>query len=230
MYKQRFCEITYLALQSTVDTSCKTYYSKKEVKKLLNQLYKYAEKLGVVEKRLSEYIECGKNEKKSTRRPFTKDEINILWENKNKIEYEDLILILIYTGLRISELLDIKIENVHLDEKYMIGGGKTKAGRDRIIPLHRRIIPIVSKYYNKNKDKVYLITNKLGKQMKYDNFYKMRFKPIIKELGLSEHHIHDSRHTTISLLNSAGANKSCIKKLVGHSTGGNDVTERCLYS
>lgn len=61
--------------------------------------------------------------------------------------------------------------------------------------------------------------------MKYDNFYKMRFKPIIKELGLSEHHIHDSRHTTISLLNSAGANKSCIKKIVGHSTGGNDVTE-----
>lgn len=121
LHKQRFCEITYLALQSVVDTSCKAYYSKKGVKKLLNQLYKYAEKLGIVEKRLSEYIECGKNDKKSTRKPFTKDEINILWENKDKIEYEDLILVLIYTGLRISELLEIKIENVHLDEKYMIG-------------------------------------------------------------------------------------------------------------
>lgn len=192
LYKQKFCEISYLSLQATVDNSNKNYYPKKEIKKLLNQLYNYAIKLEIVDKRLSEFIECGSNDKESTRKPFTQNEIQILWDNINKIEFVDTILLLIYTGLRISELLSIKIENVHLSEKYMIGRTeRRKHGRNRKVPLHNRIIPIISKYYNKNKDKEYLITNKKGEQMKYDNYYKMKFKPIIDKLGLDKHKPHD---------------------------------------
>lgn len=147
-----------------------------------------------MDKRLSEFVDCGSNTKESTRKPFTQNEIKILWDNVNKIEFVDTIILLIYTGLRISELLSIKIENVHLLEKYMVRtDGKTKAGRNRTIPLHNRIIPIISKYYNKNKDKEYLITNKKGEQMKYDNYYKMKFKPIIEKLGLDKHKPHDRK-------------------------------------
>ena len=46
---------------------------------------------------------------------------------------------MIYTGLRPTELLEIQTENVHLDEKYMAGGMKTEAGKDRIIPLNDKI-------------------------------------------------------------------------------------------
>ena len=58
---------------------------------------------------------------------------------------------MIYTGLRPTELLEIQTENVHLDEKYMVGGMKTEAGKDRIIPLNDKIIPLVKNRYDANK-------------------------------------------------------------------------------
>ena len=58
---------------------------------------------------------------------------------------------MIYTGLRPTELLEIQTENVHLDEKYMVGGMKTEAGKDRIIPLNDKIIPLVKNRYDPNK-------------------------------------------------------------------------------
>ena len=58
---------------------------------------------------------------------------------------------MIYTGLRPTELLEIQTENVHLDEKYMVGGMQTEAGKDRIIPLNDKIIPLVKNRYDPNK-------------------------------------------------------------------------------
>lgn len=101
LYRLKFSEITYLNLQATIDNCNKNYYPKREIKKLLNQLYKYAQKLEIVDKRLSEFIDCGSNDKESTRRPFTRDEIDKLWDNVNRIDFVSTILIMIYTGLRI---------------------------------------------------------------------------------------------------------------------------------
>ena len=58
---------------------------------------------------------------------------------------------MIYTGLRPTELLEILTENVHLEEKYMIGGIKTDAGKDRIIPLNDKIIPLIKNRYEPNR-------------------------------------------------------------------------------
>ncbi len=86
-------------------------------------------------------------------------------DNINRMDFIDTILILIYTGMRVGELLDIRLDNVYLDQKYMIGGSKTEAGKDRVIPLHDRILPLVEKWYNTSKDHncsiLYIITNML---------------------------------------------------------------------
>ena len=42
---------------------------------------------------------------------------------------------LIYTGLRIGELFSLRRENVHLKEGYLVGGSKTKAGKNRTVPI-----------------------------------------------------------------------------------------------
>ena len=54
---------------------------------------------------------------RTARNKFEKNEIDLLWEQKED-KYYQIVLMLIYSGVRISELLDLKKENVHLDEQY----------------------------------------------------------------------------------------------------------------
>ena len=54
------------------------------------------------------------------------------------------VLVMIYTGMRPGEFTTIKKDNVYLEERYMIGGIKTAAGKDRIIPIHEGIVPFVA--------------------------------------------------------------------------------------
>ena len=72
---------------------------------------------------------------------FTDKEISTLWKSLWVINNVDIILIYIYTGIRPVELLEIESENVHLNERYMIGGVKTEAGKNRVIPIHESIVP-----------------------------------------------------------------------------------------
>jgi integrase len=139
------------------------------------------------------------------------------------MEYLDTILIMIYTGLRIGELLDIKIENVYLKERYMIGGLKTKAGKNRVIPINKKIEPFIKNYYEKNIDKKFLITNAFGRQMQYSNYRREKFDNIIEKMQFTKHRPHDTRHTFASLMDSAGANKLAIKRIMGHSA--QDLTD-----
>ncbi len=51
------------------------------------------------------------------RKPFTQEEIQISFDNENKLDFIDTILIMIYTGLRVVELLSIKHDDVYLDPR-----------------------------------------------------------------------------------------------------------------
>ena len=184
-------------------------------------MFDYAIKNDVVDKKYSTYIDVGKNEGKSKRKPFTPEEMEKLFEYEKDLDFIDTIIILLYTGLRIGELLTIKRENVFIDKRYMIGGIKTDAGKDRIIPIHERIVPYIQKWYNKNT--TWLITNFEGEQMQYSNYKREKFENIMEKLGM-KHNPHDTRHTFASLMDSAGANKLCIKRIMGHSA--QDITDK----
>ena len=74
-----------------------------------------------------------------------KNEIQILFNNTH-IPYIDTILILIFTGLRINELLSLKNTDINLEEKYFItAGSKTDAGKNRLIPINSKVLPLVTK-------------------------------------------------------------------------------------
>lgn len=168
----------------------------------------------IVEKDYAQYVDVGKREGKINRKIFTQDEIDKLFKYANSFEYVDTVLIMIYTGLRIGELLDIKIENVHLEERYMVGGKKTEAGKNRIIPINRKIESFIKKYYEENRDKEYLITNAFGRQMQYSNYRREKWDNIMEKMEFDTHKPHDCRHTFASLMDNAGANKLCIKRIM----------------
>ena len=80
------------------------------------------------------------------------------------------VLILIHTGVRINELLKLKPSDMHLNERYAIGGSKTDAGKERIIPISEKIYPLVEEIYDENSP--YFLTFKKGKKVSYHKFYE----------------------------------------------------------
>jgi len=64
-----------------------------------------------------------------------------------------------------------------------------------------------------NPENEYLIVNSKGEQMKYNNYYREKFEPLMEQLGM-KHKPHDTRHTFATLLSNAEANKTSIKKLI----------------
>ncbi len=69
------------------------------------------------ERNLVEYLDIKKagNPNAYNREPFSKTEVAKLWDVKDSNIYYTVILMLIYTGCRIGELLDLKKEDVNLE-------------------------------------------------------------------------------------------------------------------
>ena len=149
--------------------------------------------------------------------PFTDDEIALLWKN-TKDYFIRLNLILIYSGVRINELLTMKSKDVHLDEKYMVGGLKTEAGKGRMIPLSDKIIPFI------DTSSEYLISID-GKKISYTHALKLS-NAALESIGL-EHSFHDARHTCASLMERAGIDMLHRKRILGHKTS--DITDHYTH-
>lgn len=215
LHNMKFVDIKTMHMQDIIINCTKSHGTLRKIKSLYNQLFKYAMENDIVTKDYSDYIDIGKNKDESSRVPFTADEIKRLFEVEPMIPFVDTILIMIYSGLRIGELLLIKSENVDLDNRTLKGGIKTDAGKDRIVPINNKILDMVAK--RKNEGHEYLVTNFKNEQMSYDNYYKEKFLPIMEQLGMV-HKPHDTRHTFATLMNNAEANPTSIKKLIGHNS------------
>lgn len=223
LYKMRFKDIRLTHLQGVIDNCGMAHPTRAVIKTLFKVLFTFAMKNDIVDKDYAQYVDVGQREGKINRKPFTQEEIDKLFKYEDKLDYLDTILIMIYSGMRVGELLDLKIENIHLEERYMVGGLKTKAGKNRIIPISRKIEPFIRRYYEKNKDKEYLITNSLGRPMQYSNYRREKWDNIMEKLEMEGHRPHDARHTFASLMDTAKANKLCIKRIIGHSS--QDITD-----
>jgi len=145
----------------------------------------------------------------------TDEELEILWNNlyKDKRKIVDIVLILCYTGLRIGELLNIKVKDIDLKEKTInITNSKTVNGL-RTIPIHDKLLPLISNRMYKGNE--YLFTTLDNKHYKYDSFDN-HFRILCKDLKLKYHTLHDTRHTFATLLVNAEVNKEVIIKMIGH--------------
>ena len=111
---------------------------------------------------------------------------------------------------------ELKISNIDLENLTITGGIKTAAGKNRIIPIHSKIVEIVKKHYLASKGG-YLFEYK-NAQTPLSTF--TRYWDNIMQLLEMKHTPHECRHTFRSRLDSAGANKVCIDRLMGHKSVG----------
>lgn len=208
-------DIHFQHLQNVIDSmhvKGLSYSSCKKVRTVLNQLFNYAIIKDYPITNYALHLNLGPNVPTIKRRVFTRQQINKLWAIDTS--YSHMILILLYTGLRIGELLNLRRQDINRRSSYLIvRRAKTKAGEGRIIPLHRRIIPLIELLYIDTDD--YLFT------VSYTTFRK-HFQNITKQLNC-KHTIHDTRHTFASLLDSV-APPNALRSLLGHKQG--DITTR----
>lgn len=212
-----FYELKTAHLQSVIDEH-KSLANVGLLKVLFAQLYAYAIEHDICVKDYSAFLTVPTKEKKKEKIPFTSDEVRTLWRNVS-MPHADIVLILLYTGMRISELLEMRCENVNIKERYMIGGLKTEAGRNRMIPIHRDILPLIEAQLVAGKK--YLFQTSRGNKIAYNYFAAKKFAPLMDALKMA-HTLHETRHTFISQCDRLGLNTAGIKRIVGHANG--DIT------
>lgn len=173
-------------------------------------------------------LEYEKSEKQRT--PYTYEDIETIWGHEGNL-IADIQLILLYTGMRIEELLFLDIKSINIKDEYWICGLKTEAGKNRIIPIHHEILPIIKRYYNKHNEYLFMMDN--GERLYYDK-YRELYKDFMRQIDLN-YTTHETRYTVRSefdrLLDKGQVSKVCVNKILGHKSGevGEDVyTQKTL--
>lgn len=210
--------------------------TKESMKFLFNHLFGYATEARLIERNYAKDFslekkvikEKLKNHKEKI--PFSDEEMTKLWNSIEFVPFADVIVYACYSGWRPGEIIKLRVEDVDLENGFIKGGIKTSAGKNRLVPIHHLVLPIVEKYYNEaiSVGSEYLfndITHKKGIGLSRDQ-YLSRFHKVMRILKLREEITpHYTRHTFITKCKSRAVNMNeyILKLIVGHDIG--DLTE-----
>ena len=215
---RNFDSLKLMDYQSIINKSGRSFESLRKVRSMISLMYSYCIKNNLINgtQNLAEWIDIGKNEDKKEKEIFTDSEIEKLFEDDEN-DTSKIILILIYTGLRIGELLEMKRTEVDLTNKVIkVVKSKTNNGI-RSIPIADKIYNYIEYFYNKGHE--YLITSPKNKPFKYSNFYREFFSRNLEELGINKNlSPHSCRHTMSTKLILAEVPGYFVKLLLGHSS------------
>lgn len=212
--KECYKQIKAYQMQNCIDNCGKGYSTQGAIKNLFGHLDRFAMEMDIISKQYSVLVTTAPTPE-TTKEIFTDDEVLRCWDNIN-LPWIDSVIVLLYTGFRISELLALKTSDIDMENLTMIGGVKTEAGKNRIVPIHSKIVNIV-KYHYENSKSGYLF-EKDGEKLTLTK-YRVLWNVVMKTLQM-KHTPHECRHTFRSRLDSAGANKVCIDRLMGHKSIG----------
>ena len=143
--------------------------------------------------------------------------LNDMYDYRNKAMLE----LLYATGLRVSELINIKLEDIDIYNSLVKTVGK--GSKMRIIPfgsyatmaLEKYILEYRSKFIKKEATD-YLFLNNHGKKMTRQGFFKI-LKNLAKEKGINELSPHTLRHSFATHMLSGGADLRSIQEMLGHA-------------
>lgn len=206
-------------MQECIDNCGKSTSTQANIKNLFVTLDKYAYDLDIISKCYSANLTTTQTEKTKERTLFTKEEIKDIESRRGQPYYDETIFML-YTGCRVSEMLTVLSKNINLKERTMTLGVKTEAGKNRVVPIHKNLIPIIKAH----KGGTYLFDIPRSKTAK--NPEKAVITKFLYEWGkvFPYHDTHDCRHTFRSALDKIEANKVCVNLIMGHKSG--DIGER----
>ena len=214
IYDMRVRDVRIRHLKYCIDNADATKSVKNRLKTIFNMMFDYAVMYELADKNYARELKLNYSLDHEHHIAFTEDELKTLWENIT-YPFVDVLLIQCYSGWRPREILNIRTENVHLDQNIIIGGMKTDAGKDRVVPIHPAIKDLITAKYNPETDLLFDCT--------YDK-YRRRLNKIYQEFGLNpDHKPHDGRKTFVTLAKKYNVDEYAIKRIIGHTIS--DLTE-----
>ena len=141
--------------------------------------------------------------------------------NHSQARNQTIFMLLLDTGLRIGELINLRMEDVHMDEGFLKVIGKGK--KERIVPigsnaqraLQRYLFRYRSKPIYQEIDNVFL--SAYGKPLT-ENSIKLIFVRLAKRSGVYRLHAHLCRHTFATRFLINGGDVFILQQILGHST------------
>lgn len=225
LYDVRVKEMNSGSLKDYIQALDTTIGNKRVIRNVLNMMYDYATEYGIVDKNYSRNInfkgqlQTERNDNAHTY--YTEEEMNILWKQCGKDRLVDMILVQCYTGFRPQELCNLRLENIDIENRVIVGGMKTAAGTDRKVPIHDRIYAIVKRWYDRSEKEG---CSTLFSDIDH-NYHRHIFRKNVAKLGLNPcHKPHDGRVHFVTMAKEAGLDEYSIKLIVGHAI--TDLTER----
>jgi integrase len=207
-HNRKFADLQPEHFQKMVDKAEQAGMSEStmtKIKALATILSDYASSKNIIPKSYVVNIVIPKAENKKDEKPIFYDtEIQILFKNDH-LSLVDTILILIYSGFRPNELFGLKKDLVDLDEMLFVGGSKTEAGKDRIVPIHPKIQKYVIKRYNESEKYLLewekIIGSKKQGTLKTiripykEDYYRYKYYETLDALGIERRVPYKARHT-----------------------------------
>lgn len=210
LHKKRYRDIKTLDYQRIIDESPLKHASLELMSSLIKQMNRFAMQNDYTDKDYAQFVRINIPDDDEKGVPFSDDELKIMWGNKENPVIQTA-LILIYTGMRVSELKGASIDAYN---GVIKGGVKTTAGKNRVIPIHTAIKPFVEVF---NQDD-YSAVN-----------FRRDLKNALKQLGIDKSDKgtvrtpHDCRHTFSWLCDKYGVDSLSKHLIMGHSLNSADV-------
>ena len=149
--------------------------------------------------------------------------LNIKFENEFDYRNKAMLELMYACGLRVSEIVELKVTDVDLTNNIVKVFGK--GSKERIIPIGEYACAALSIYLNqhrsillKNNYSEYLFVNNHGEKLSRVGFFKMLKKLALKEGIKKDFSPHTLRHSFATHLLNSGADLRSIQELLGHSS------------
>lgn len=211
LHERKFRELRTADYQAVIDQySAKSYSTLSKFKQLVTQMSQWGIRQELITTNFASFVKLPENVKKE-KEIFSADEIKKI--EKDGSQEARLVLMMIYTGMRIGELFGLRTENVH--ETYVIGGEKTKAGRNRIIPIRSEGRKYFAEFKERAKGEL-LISGYDGQKVAA-NFRNRDYYPLLERLGVPKKTPHAARHTFASWAVANNIKPELLQKMLGHA-------------
>ena len=187
----------------------------------LNNYYSFLIKFNYCKENPFSNIEFAKLEKKLPQYLTYPEVLKILNHVKNDLLNKAIIEVLYGCGLRVSELVNLKLSDIHYSEGLIECHGK--GNKHRYVPINKYALNAINDYIINFRDKLkkkesdnILFLNRLGHVLRRESINVMLNK-IGKEIGINKNlHPHMFRHSFSTHLLENGANLRMIQEMLGH--------------